>query len=67
MGGNRPAACGLRKICGAALRLMVKRGPCYRPKHLKEKRSIDYFAGLDVSDKAIRLCIVDDRRWGAFT
>src|SRR5712671_4554873 len=39
---------------------MVKRGPCYGLKHQKEKRSMDYFAGLDVSVKDTSVCIVDD-------
>jgi ribulose kinase len=29
-------------------------------KHQKEKRSMTYFAGLDVSVKETRVCIVDD-------
>jgi hypothetical protein len=29
-------------------------------KHQKEKRSMDYFAGLDVSVKDTSICIVDD-------
>jgi transposase len=29
-------------------------------KHQKEKRSIDYFAGLDVSVKETSVCIVDE-------
>src|SRR5262249_14975363 len=29
-------------------------------KHQKEKRSMDYFAGLDVSVKETNVCIVDD-------
>jgi transposase len=29
-------------------------------KHQKEKRSMDYFAGLDVSAKETSVCIVDD-------
>src|SRR5881227_1424963 len=40
---------------------MVKRG--HRGcglKHQKEKRSMDYFAGLDVSVKDTNVCIVDD-------
>src|SRR5438034_6126761 len=38
---------------------MVKRGHRYRgPKH-QEKRSMDYFAGLDVSVKDTSVCIVD--------
>jgi hypothetical protein len=42
-------------------RLMVKRGHrCTGPKHQKEKRSMDYFAGLDVSVKDTSVCIVDD-------
>ncbi len=40
-------------------RLMVKRGHrCTGPKHQKEKRSMDYFAGLDVSVKDTSVCIV---------
>src|SRR5881409_4311595 len=39
---------------------MVKRGPCYGLKHQKEKRSMDHFAGLDVSVKETSVCIVDD-------
>jgi transposase len=42
-------------------RLMVKnevRG--YGLKHQKEKRSMDHFAGLDVSVKDTSVCIVDD-------
>src|SRR5437588_5343824 len=40
---------------------MVKRGHrCTGPKHHKEKRSMDYFAGLDVSVKDTSVCIVDD-------
>jgi hypothetical protein len=38
----------------------VKRGHrCTGPKHQKEKRSMDYFAGLDVSVKDTSVCIVD--------
>ena len=29
-------------------------------KHQKEKRSMDHFAGLDVSVKETSICIVDD-------
>ena len=29
-------------------------------KHQKEKRSMDHFAGLDVSVKGTSVCIVDD-------
>ena len=32
----------------------------YGLKHQKEKRSMDYFAGLDVSVKDTSVCIVDD-------
>src|SRR3954470_380512 len=40
---------------------MVKRGsPLSGLKHQKEKRSMDYFAGLDVSVKDTSVCIVDD-------
>src|SRR5580700_5876723 len=40
---------------------MVKRGHrCPGPKHQKEKRSMDHFAGLDVSVKDTSVCIVDD-------
>jgi transposase len=33
---------------------------CYGLKHQKEKRSMDHFAGLDVSVKETSVCIVDD-------
>src|SRR5262249_4497208 len=33
---------------------------CNGLKHQKEKRSMDYFAGLDVSVKETSICIVDD-------
>ena len=40
---------------------MVKRGLAFAAsKHQKEKRSMDHFAGLDVSVKATSVCIVDD-------
>ena len=32
----------------------------YGLKHQKEKRSVDHFAGLDVSVKDTSVCIVDD-------
>ncbi len=32
----------------------------YGLKHQQEKRSMDYFAGLDVSVKETSVCIVDD-------
>jgi transposase len=42
-------------------RLMVKRGLAFCGlKHQKEKRSMDHFAGLDVSVKETSVCIVDD-------
>jgi transposase len=42
-------------------RLMVKWGHrCTGPKHQKEKRSMDHFAGLDVSVKDTSICIVDE-------
>src|SRR5467141_3872787 len=39
---------------------MVKRGPWLRPQASKEKRSMDHFAGFDVSVKETSICIVDD-------
>jgi hypothetical protein len=36
-------------------------------KHQKEKRSMAYFAGLDVSVKETSVCIVDDARHSART
>src|SRR6201997_3252593 len=40
---------------------MVKRGHrCDGPKHQKEKRSMDYFAGLDVSVKDTSVSVVDE-------
>src|SRR5215469_5081889 len=39
---------------------MVKRGPCDGLKHQKEKRSMEHFAGLDVSVKQTSICIVDE-------
>src|SRR5512141_1957788 len=39
---------------------MVKRGPCHGLKHQREKRSMEHFAGLDVSVKETSVCIVDD-------
>jgi len=42
-------------------RLMVKRGHRLRASSIRrEKRSMDYFAGLDVSVKNTSVCIVDD-------
>src|SRR5476649_3064415 len=39
---------------------MVKRGPWLRPQASKEKRSMDHFAGLDLSVKEMSVCVVDD-------
>jgi hypothetical protein len=54
-------ACGQLKILGAALQADGEnevRGDGL--KHQKEKRSMDYFGGLDVSVKETSICIVDD-------
>ena len=54
-------SCGqLKDFWVLRFRLMVKRGHrCTGgPKHQKEKRSMDYFAGLDVSVKETSVCIV---------
>ena len=46
---------------GAALQADGEtRSACDGLKHQKEKRSIDHFAGLDVSVKETSFCIVDD-------
>src|SRR5262245_66353405 len=39
---------------------MVKRGPQMRASSIRRKRSMTYFAGLDVSVKETSVCIVDD-------
>jgi hypothetical protein len=39
------------RIFKASFWLLVKRGPHCGLQHQKEKRSVDYFAGLDVSVK----------------
>src|SRR6185503_6536717 len=39
---------------------MVKRGLCDGLKHQMEKRSMEHFAGLDVSVNETSICIVDD-------
>ena len=45
---------------GAALRADGEtRSVCHGLKHQKEKRSMDHFAGLDVSVKETSVCIVD--------
>ena len=43
-------------------KLMVKRNEVrvFGLKHQKEKRSMNYFAGLDVSVKNTSVCIVDE-------
>jgi transposase len=41
-------------------RLMVKRGRGHGLKHQKEKRSMEHFAGLDVSVNETSVCIVDE-------
>ena len=60
--GNRPAFLWIAEDFGVLrFRLMVKRGHrVYGLKHQKEKRSMDHFAGLDVSVKETSVCIVDD-------
>ena len=53
--------CGYLKNWGAALQ--ADGGTRSREgglKHQKEKRSLDYSAGLDVSVKETNVCIVDD-------
>src|SRR5262245_6572239 len=62
--GNRPAACGYLKNLSAALQADGEnevRG--HGLKHQKEKRSMDHFAGLDVSVKetSIEIRATDDR------
>src|SRR6516225_3761943 len=53
-------SCDSQKFGVLRFRLMVKRGHrCTGPKHQKEKRSMDHFAGLDVSVKDTSVCIVD--------
>jgi hypothetical protein len=55
---GRPA-CGWLKILGAALQAGNEvRGDGL--KHQKEKRSMNHFAGLDVSVKETSVCILDD-------
>jgi hypothetical protein len=48
------------RFLSAALQADGETGsPLYGPKHQKEKRSMNYFAGLDVSVKDTSVCIVD--------
>src|SRR3974377_2483457 len=60
--GNRPASCGIaERFWVLRFRLMVKRGHrSYGPQASKEKRSMEHFAGLDVSVNETSVCIVDD-------
>src|ERR1700694_1079697 len=59
--GNRPASLLIAEDLGAALQAdgeyEVRE---HGLKHQKEKRSMDHFAGLDVSVKETSICIVDD-------
>jgi transposase len=49
------------KILGAALQADGEtRSPVTGLKHQKEKRSMEHFAGLDVSVKETSICIVED-------
>src|SRR3974377_2160019 len=59
--GNRPASCGIaERFWVLRFRLMVKRGHrSYGPQASKEKRSMEHFAGLDVSVNETSVCIVD--------
>ena len=51
--------CGQLKILGAALQADGETRSRFRGlKHQKEKRSMDHFAGLDVSVKETSVCIV---------
>jgi Transposase len=54
------AACDVLKIRVLRFRLMVKRGPHLRPQASEKTRSMDYFAGLDLSVKETSVCVVDD-------
>jgi transposase len=47
---------------GWGFRLMVNEVRVYGLKHQKEKRSMDHFAGLDVSVKDTSVCVVDTGR-----
>src|SRR5262245_24411281 len=59
--GNRPASLWIAGRFGVLrFRLMVNEVRICGLKHQKEKRSMDYFAGLDVSVKETSGCIVDD-------
>jgi hypothetical protein len=59
--GNRPASLWIAEdfgCCASGWWWNVVRG--HGLKHQKEKRSMDHFAGLDVSVKEASVCIVDD-------
>jgi Transposase len=60
--GNRPGELvDSWKILSAALQADgATRSVCTASKHQKEKRSMDHFAGLDVSVKETSICIVND-------
>jgi len=59
--GNRPARYRQLRVWGAALQADGETRSRFRGlKHQKEKRSMDHFAGLDVSVKDTSVCIVDD-------
>src|SRR6202165_3203686 len=59
--GNRPASLLIAEDLGAALQADGEYEVRIRGlKHQKEKRSMDHFAGLDVSVKDTSVCIVDD-------
>ena len=58
---NQAAHAGPVSFADLVARLMVKNEVrVYGLKHQKEKRSMDHFAGLDVSVKETSVCIVDD-------
>jgi hypothetical protein len=49
------------RFLSAALQADGETGsPFHGPQHQKEKRSMDHFAGLDVSVKETSVCIVDE-------
>jgi transposase len=59
--GNRPAFLWMAEECGVLrFRLMMKRGPWMRAQASEGERSMDYFAGLDVSVKDTSVCVVDE-------
>src|ERR1700722_15193072 len=57
---GRPSLWIVKRFGVLRFRLMGKRGRGCGLKHQKEKRSMDHFAGLDVSVKETSVCIVDD-------